>query len=52
MGKIFVIYVELCMKWTLLSILKGNNSCKNLKKNIILESSRKHAYGILKGKMA
>jgi hypothetical protein len=35
MGKIFA---ELCMKWTLLSALKGSNSNENKKKpHLILE---------------
>jgi len=32
MRKIYVILVELCMKWTLLSGLKGSNYYKNVEK--------------------
>jgi len=28
MGKIYVIFIELCIKGTPLSALRGNNSCK------------------------
>jgi len=40
MENIYVLYVELCMKWRHLSALKGNNSYENVQKRIILESSR------------
>ena len=36
-GKIYVAFIELCMKRTRLSVLKGRNSYKDMKKRIILE---------------
>jgi hypothetical protein len=46
-GKLYVIFFELCMKRTLLLTLKGSNSYKNVIKCIILESSLKCANGLL-----
>jgi len=45
-GKIFVVFIELCMKWELFSALKGNNCNQNGLKTYNLESRLEICHGL------
>ena len=51
MRKIYDIFVELCIKYTRMSAIKGSNYYKNTKKHVVLESSRKCANSLMHPKL-